>query len=61
MLSGWCFAGMQAIGLGAVGISFITAPLAMIWGAVAIGLGARFRRAAHPPGQSADVARSTDS
>ncbi|QOJ18253.1 MAG: MFS transporter [Phycisphaeraceae bacterium] len=61
VLSGWCFAGMQAIGLGAVGISFITAPLAMIWGAVAIGLGARFRRAAHPPGQSADAARSTDS
>lgn len=60
VLSGWCFAGMQAIGLGAVGISFVTAPLAMIWAIVALLLGVQFKRGApglHSPRHGHDHLR----
>lgn len=43
-LSGWSFAGLQALGLGLTGIAWIGVPVAALWTALALRLGARHER-----------------
>lgn len=38
-VSGWFFAGLQSVGLGLSGISFLAVPLALLWLGTGLGLG----------------------